>query len=165
LPDELVTSIAIHEEFGAKVCTWIMDDQNIASHGIPDDLMRELLEKSSLRLATHPELCRAYERKYGFPFFILPAVVPHRLIENNGLENPGEVATHNTGEPGNGTRRKAALIGSFWEQSWFNNLCNALEQCDADVDWYGNNRSRWLRYPEKDLARAGITAHGVVPED
>ena len=72
LPDELLTSIAIHDELGATVCTWIKDDQNIASHGVPDPLMRELLQKSALRLGTHPELCQAYERKYGLPFFACP---------------------------------------------------------------------------------------------
>src|SRR5262249_55467554 len=89
---------------------------------------------------------------------------PYKLIETNELESAGERAAL-VQQTANGIRRKAALIGSFWEQSWFNNLCDALEQSDADVDWYGNNRSRWLRYPEKDLKRAGITAHGVIPED
>lgn len=154
LPDELLTSIAIHDELGAAVCTWIMDDQNIVSQGIPDSLMRELLEKSALRLATHPELCQAYERKYGLPFFHLPAVVPHRLIATEA---------HGSGSPP--SSRAGALIGSFWEQSWFDRLCDALASCGARVDWYGNNRSRWVRYPEKDLRRAGITAHGVVSEE
>jgi hypothetical protein len=155
LADELLTSIAIHDELGADVCTWIMDDQNIASHGIPDSLIRELLEKSALRLATHPELCQAYERKFGLPFYHLPAVVPHRLI----LPDAGGR------EPGGKPPRTGALIGSFWEQAWFDRLCDALESCGAHIDWYGNNRSRWVRYPERDLVRAGITAHGIVPEE
>src|ERR1035438_3264789 len=61
LPDELLTSIAIHECFGAMLCVYLMDDQNVASHDIPDALMREFLERCSLRLATHPELRSAYE--------------------------------------------------------------------------------------------------------
>ena len=61
--------------------------------------------------------------------------------------------------------RSGALIGSFWEQAWFDGLCDALEHRGARIDWYGNNRSRWVRYPERDLLRAGITAHGVVSEE
>ena len=159
LPDELLTSIAVHDEYGARICTWIMDDHNIVSHGIPDDLMRELLEKSALRLATHPELCRAYEHKFGFPFVVLPAVVPHQLVACGRMDGMAYA-------PGTYDRsRRGALLGSFWEQSWFDCLCSVLERCDRQIDWYGNHRSRWLQFPEKDLARAGITAHGVVPEE
>ena len=158
-PDELLTSIAVHDEYGAKICTWIMDDHNIVSRGIPDDLMRELLEKSALRLATHPELCRAYQHKFGFPFFVLPAVVPHKLVACGRID--GMVY-----DPGTrGRSRRGALLGSFWEQSSFDWLCSALERCDSQIDWYGNNHSRWIQFPEKDLARAGITVHGVVAED
>ena len=46
-----MTSIAIKEVFNPRLCVYIMDDQNVAVEIIPDDLMRESLEKSSLRLA------------------------------------------------------------------------------------------------------------------
>jgi hypothetical protein len=68
-------------------------------------------------------------------------------------------------DPGTrGCSRRGALLGSFWEQSSFDWLCSALERCDSQIDWYGNNRSPWLRFAEDRLVSAGITAHGVVDE-
>jgi hypothetical protein len=154
LAEELLTSIAIKESFGAKMCGYIMDDQNVAENVIPDDLMREFLEKCSLRLATHPELRDAYARKYGLPFYILPAVVPAALVAVEPLPpayDPRE--------------KRGALLGSFWDQSWFDQLCAALEPCHYRIDWYGQNRSPWLKFPPEDLKRAGITPFGILPED
>jgi hypothetical protein len=154
LVDELLTSIAITEAFNAKLCAYIMDDQNVAVNIIPDALMREFLEKCSLRLATHPELRDAYERKYGLPFYLLPAIVPAKLVAA-GPRQPVYDFTPGTG----------ALLGSFWDQSWFDRLCTVLEPCRCRIDWYGQNRSPWVNFPAGDLARAGITPFGIVPEE
>jgi hypothetical protein len=154
LADELMTSIAIKESFGAKMCGYIMDDQNVAQSVIPDDLMREFLEKCSLRLATHAELRDAYARKYGLPFYILPAVVPAALVSVEPLPPACDPQA-----------KRGALLGSFWDQSWFDQLCDALEPCHYRIDWYGQNRSPWLRFPPEDLTRAGITPFGILPED
>jgi hypothetical protein len=154
LAEELMTSIAIKESFGAKMCAYVMDDQNVAVNVIPDDLMREFLEKCSLRLATHAELRDAYARKYGLPFYILPAVVPAALVSVEPLPPAYDPQA-----------KRGALLGSFWDQSWFDQLCDALEPCHYRIDWYGQNRSPWLRFPPEDLTRAGITPFGILPED
>jgi hypothetical protein len=154
LAEELMTSIAIKESFGVKMCGYIMDDQNVAENVIPDELMREFLEKCSLRLATHAELRDAYARKYRLPFYILPAVVPAALISVEPLPPAYDLRV-----------KRAALLGSFWNQSWFDQLCTALEPCHYRIDWYGQNRSPWLKFPPEDLARAGITPFGILPED
>jgi hypothetical protein len=57
------------------------------------------------------------------------------------------------------------LIGSFWDQSWFDRLCLVLEGCNCQIDWFGNNHSPWVRFPPDSLRRAGIVARGIVPED
>ncbi len=154
LADELVTSLAVKESFDAKLCVWEMDDQNVAVNGISDALMREFLEKCSLRLATHPELRDAYARKFDLPFYILPAIVPAGLVARQPFPPAYEPRD-----------RKGALLGSFWDQSWFDRLCAALEPCRYHIDWYGQNRSPWLQFPPERLARAGITPLGIVPED
>ena len=154
LADELLTSIAIKESFGARMCGYIMDDQNVAQNVIPDALMREFLEKSALRLATHAELRDAYVRKYGLPFYILPAVAPAALVPMEPLP-PAY----------NAQAKRGALLGSFWDQSWFDQLCAALEPSHYRIDWYGQNRSPWLKFPPEDLARAGITPFGILPEE
>jgi len=152
--DEIITALAIKEVFGAKLCAYIMDDQNVAVDAVPDPLMREFLEKCSLRFATHPELAGVYEQKYGLSFHILPAIVPAHLIRASAEE--AEIP-----QPAS----RAALLGSFWDQSWFDRLCDILASCRYQVDWYGNNRSPWFRFPPEVLERAGITALGVISED
>jgi hypothetical protein len=149
--EELMTSIAVKEAFDAKLCLYLMDDQNVAANMIPDSLMREFLEKCSLRLVTHPELRDAYEEKYKLPFYLLPAVVPHGLV----LMEPSAPAPQ---------ERKGALLGSFWDQSWFDQLCAEIRPCGCRLTWYGNNKSPWLKFPAEQLAAAGITPRGVVPE-
>jgi hypothetical protein len=57
------------------------------------------------------------------------------------------------------------LIGSFWDQSWFDRLCSVLSRCGRRIDWFGNNKSPWFDLSPESLAKAGITAHGIVPED
>ena len=155
LPDEFLTSIAIHECFGAKLCVYLMDDQNVASHNIPDALMREFLDRCSVRLVTHPELRFAYQRKYELPFYLLPAVVPAKLVAEETTATPAFAQGY----------RRGALIGSFWDQSWFDRLCGVLSCCDFEIDWFGNNKSPWFKFSPTSLASAGITAHGVVPEE
>ncbi len=152
LPDEFLTAIAIQKSFGASLCAYIMDDQNIAQQKIADDLMQEFLECCSLRLITHPELKRAYEDKFGLPFHLLPAIVPDHLV-----------AKQITPVPAQG--RRGAMIGSFWDQRWFDRLCDELSPCGWEIDWYGNNKSPWLRFDPERMRRAGIRAHGVVPEN
>ena len=153
LDDDFLTAIAVQECFGAKLCAYVMDDQNVAINNISDDLMREFLQRCSLRLITHPELRYAYETKYQLPFHILPAIVPSHLVATEPVAAP----------PLNGPRR-GALIGSFWDQSWFDRLCTALSGCGHDIDWFGNNKSPWLAFAPASLAKARIKAHGVIPE-
>ena len=161
--DELLTSIALHDLCHAPTCIWIMDDQNIATRLIPDDLMREALQKASLRLATHPELCRAYERKFGLPFYILPAVAPRRLLARERPVLAGEHPARALLSPSVSAR--AVLIGSIWDQVWFDRLCATVGGSGLTIDWFGNYRSLWVRFSERALARAGIRPHGVVPEE
>jgi hypothetical protein len=151
---ELVTALAVRDAFGARLCVWIMDDQNIAVNSIPDDIMKEALESCSLRLTTHPELRDAYQHKYGLATYILPAVVPAHLI---GAE-AGEGDRQN---PPN----RIALLGSFSDQTCFDRLCSTLESCDCSIDWYGQNHSPRLGLPNDNLARAHIRPLGFVPED
>ena len=150
--DELITSIAIRDGYEADLCMWLMDDQNIVVDVVPDDLMFEFLEKSSLRLFTHGELRDAYERKYGLKSYVLPAIVPHRYVATDLVPPPEDMT-------------KGALIGSFWDQNWFARTCDALAGSGQRIDWYGNDKSPWLRFPPEEMERAGISALGLYPEE
>lgn len=150
-PDEAATAIALQAAYGARLAVWIMDDQNVAIDGIPDPMMEELLARASVRLVTHPELRYAYERKYGLEFWLLPAVVPDHLILRE--TRPAPLASN-----------RPVLLGSFWDQRWFDRTVEVLARSGCAADWYGNNRSPWLRFAPEALERAGIVAHGVAPE-
>ncbi len=152
--EELLTAIAIRDLYGARLCTYVMDDANVGAsgeHAIPDSLMREFLGKCSLRLATHPELRAAYQQKFGLPVYLLPAIVADSLIS--------------TAKPLTSVHDRGALLGSFWEQAWFDRLCDALAPSGVEVDWFGNAESPWVRFPERDLQRARIRPRGIVDEE
>jgi hypothetical protein len=151
LPDDVTTAIMVQEASGASMCAYLMDDQNVTKPVIPDGLMREFLDKCCLRLATHPELRRAYERKYGVPFYYLPAVVPHELMPETLMVNVA-------------SERRGILLGSFWDQVWFDRLCEALAPSGYRIDWYGSNRSPWLHFREPAMLKAGIGPLGLIPE-
>lgn len=152
--DDLITSIAVKELFNVPLCTYIMDDQNIYSCRIPDDLMREFLAKCTLRLTTHPEMRNAYESKFGFKFWLLPAVVPGQLIERASRIPKGDKYNSKTG----------ALVGSIWSARWLDLLIGALKDSGYHVDWFGNSNSPYLRTAPTDLEVAGITPLGIQPE-
>jgi hypothetical protein len=77
---DVSNAIAVHAIYGAPMCAWIMDDQNIELKHIEDQPMRELLERSSVRFAISPEIRAAYEHKFGLPFYHLPPLVPARML-------------------------------------------------------------------------------------
>ena len=155
LPDDLRTSIALKKTFGSPLAVWLMDDQNITTNNIPDELMREFLGECALRLTTHSEMRDAYEQKYGYKFFLLPAVVPGNLIATHVItvQDAGSVA------------KNGAILGSIWSQSWLDRLKQTLTEARLVCDWYGNNKAPYLQTTDKELMEAGINAQGLVPED
>lgn len=149
--DELVTSIALKDVFGARLAVWIMDDQNVAFQAIPDGLMREMLEKCSLRLTTHGEMRQAYEQKYGLPFSLLPAVAPGALV----LETP---------VPAGAANGAGVLMGSIWARAWFDRLARTVSRSGQRLDWYGDHESPYLKITPAELAAAGIRPRGIASE-
>lgn len=154
--DDILSAIAIKELFGVPLCTYIMDDQNIFANAIPDELMREFLTKSSLRLATHPELRDAYESKYGLKFWLLPAIVQGNLLQSTANWQAGE--SHELSQTG-------ALIGSIWSSKWFELLRDTVKGSGLKIHWYGNNQSSLFTVSPHELEHEGITSFGVLPED
>jgi hypothetical protein len=93
------------------------------------------------------------------PFSLLPAVAPDALIPRKVL--PPVV------DDGRG-----ALLGSFWDQSWFDKLCAALASCAAletgggrEIDWFGNHLSPFVEVSGEKLKRAHIRPLGIVSEE
>jgi len=154
LPDELITALVIKEAFNVPLCVFVMDDNNIHAHGIPDELMREALQKASLRLAISPELRDAYERKYQLKFWVVPPVVDAQAVQTRPQVPHGPLAQ----------ARTAVLIGSIWSRAWLDLLRQTIRQSGLKVDWYGNAKASWLKASPQDLERDGITDCGFLPE-
>jgi len=153
--ESLLAAIAIKEFYGIPMGIWIMDDQNIEAPKIPDGLMKEFLSKADVRFATHPELRDAYENKFGLKFWLLPAVVPDRLICKTPCQ-PVQI------QPG---QTRGALVGSIWSLQWFNNICYALKNSGIELDWFGNSQYYWLADTELEIQQKGLYPQGICPED
>jgi FkbM family methyltransferase len=153
LPDELITAIALKELFGVPLCTYLMDDNNIYARGIPDELMREALSKSSLRLAISPEMRDQYEKKYSLKFWVLPPVVGNESRPPSDT-NYAEYPQTNDG----------VLVGSLWSRRWLERLRQTNREAGMRLDWYGNTQAPWLKLNPGELQNDGIIDCGFLPE-
>jgi FkbM family methyltransferase len=149
--EDLITSITLHDEFNVPMGCYIMDDQNIVSNNIPDDLMFEFLNKCEIRFVTHAELRNAYENKYKLKFYIIPQVVPDELINKE---------EYDCEKNSNG-----AIIGSIWTYNWLKKLCQTLKESNVKVDWYGNNKYPWLNETDEELISYGLNPVGLLSEE
>ena len=154
LADELITGIVLKELFDAPLCIFVMDDNNIHAHGIPDDLMREALGKASLRLAISPELRDAYEQKYALKFWVVPPVVDAQALCTTPKTPTSQAAASKTG----------VLIGSLWSRPWLQLFGKTVRQAGLQVDWYGNAKAPWLNVTAEELRQDGIIDCGFLPE-
>jgi FkbM family methyltransferase len=152
-PDELVWSIVLKEMFGAPLCIFVMDDSNIYSDRIPDELLADALAKADLRLAISPEMRNAYEQKYRRKFYVVPPVVRDGVARTTPLDLPAGSAP-----------LTGALIGSLWSPKWLQMLRETVKQAGVQLDWYGNSKASWLATTEEDLRQDGIHVRGFTPE-
>jgi hypothetical protein len=153
-PEDVLTSLALKDYFNIPLCTYLMDDQNISVHHIPDDDMQELLARSDLRLGISRELCRAYEAKYGHRFWFLPPVVSPDLVQTQ----PPPLQ-HQPDSPPTGI-----LIGNIWSQQWLDRLRQITEKTGHSIHWYGQPNPDWLHFDTAELAHQGIQFKGYYPE-
>jgi hypothetical protein len=141
--DDARTAVALRDLFDAPLCTWVMDDQNVADHRIDDASLRELLERSRLRLAIGPELRAAYEEKFGLPFHLAPPLVP-----------AGEVRAGPPG-PGDGGGRPL-LTGNVYGQRWLDDLRRTVREAELALDWTSPSAYRFERFELEALEADGI---------
>ena len=154
LPADAITALALRELSGAPLCTYIVDDQNICVRRMPDDLLRRLLEQSSLRLANSPEMRVAYQAKYGLPFHYMPPVAPSYVIAGE-LQPPPTQADPNHG----------VVIGNIWGPNWVRLLCRAVRGSGIRLTWYFPGDRRDLPVSVQQLEACGILLKDPLPED
>jgi hypothetical protein len=154
--EDVANALALSDLFGAPLCTFMMDDNNVETKGIPDDLLRELLMRSQLRLAISPELRDAYEEKFAQRIWLMPPLVPPHLIRRE----PPVVPAADVLE-----RRRGLMVGNIWCREWLHLLRETVRGAGIELEWCSNGDIRSLGVREEDLAADGIHASGFVPEE
>jgi hypothetical protein len=149
-PAEAIVALAARDILGVPLCTYIMDDKNVCADGISDSLMRDLLDKSSLRLVIGPEMRDAYEKKYGMSFWIMPPVVADRIVKRKVTPPPAGM------DP-----RRGVLLGNIWGQRWLDMLRQIFRGANVTVDWYCNQ----INPPGLDFNREELSSDGIVQQD
>ena len=153
--DDLITAICLKELFSVPLCIYVMDDNNVGAHGIPDALFAEALAKADLRLGISPEIRDAYAAKFNLPFYVLPPLVEREHVLTSPVMPEAAITE----------RRPGALIGNVWSQQWLERLRHTLRGSGVTLDWYGNINASWLKYSPEELAADGIRTIGFLPEE
>jgi len=117
---------------GAPLCVYLMDDQNIFEHYVPDRAVLRLSRAADFRLAISREMALAYQEKFSVSFHVLPPVMTRLPAESF------------TGDLVLGTSR-AALLGNIWRLETFHLFRELVRNSDTCVDWFGNGpQASWL---------------------
>jgi hypothetical protein len=150
-PQDFENALLLKELTGARLCVYLMDDQNIFESEVSDSLVEQLLRKSDLRLAISPEMGAAYQAKFGYEFaFFPPLVRSDEIPEENDL--------------GTSCNDRFALTGNFWRKTTFEKFCALIHQTGAPVDWFGKGPSAsWLETDPDRLTQIGIHCAGFLP--
>lgn len=153
--EEIFAALAVHEIFGAKICTYLMDDQNVIKTSIPDELMAELLAKSALTLAISPEMRDVYMVKYQSPIYFVPPVIPAGLV----IDPTAPAFSSEKREP------TGAIFGNIWSPQWLNLLRTMTRETGEKIDWYGNTGADWNFSDREQLSDDGIVERGFLPTE
>jgi hypothetical protein len=153
--EEIFAALAAHEIFGAKICTYLMDDQNVIATSIPDELMAELLAKSALTLAISPEMRDVYMAKYQTPIHFVPPVIPAALVADPTAPLLPIAQREPTG----------AIFGNIWSPQWLNLLRTMTRETGEKIDWYGNTGADWNFSDREQLSDDGIVERGFLPTE
>jgi len=153
--EDCLLTLAFKKLFNINLCTFLMDDQNIYANNIPDQIMKEVLELSDLRLGISQPICEAYKNKYHLSFNLLLPVVQDELIKRTESK-PLEKLIQST---------HGIMIGNIWDQQWLDKLQFIIKKSNIKVDWYGNPQRDWLIFKEEELEQNGIFFKGYTDNE
>jgi len=152
--EDFIHAVLAKRITGAPLCVFVMDDQNIFTHEVPDRWVSELLNCADLRLGISPELCEAYRLKFGRELHVMPPVLA-----------PGPEALPNHWIRGKDTPFTCAMIGNVWKKAQFERLRTAIREAGIRVHWFGNGvYANWLEADQEALHKDGIDAMGFIEE-
>jgi hypothetical protein len=152
-PDDALSAIVAAKLMRVPLVTYIMDDQNLFLQGIPDPLMKMLLERSAMRFAISEALRSGFNQKYGLPVWIIPPANSRRLFAPVDFPPP------------NNQTPKGVIIGNVWSQEMLQQLRELVKASGMTVEWFGNAGKPFIQLDPAELFKEGIILHGTVAED
>jgi hypothetical protein len=152
-PDDALSALAAQKLTGAPLVTYIMDDQNLFVQGIADSLMKQLLERSSMRFAISETIRTGYQQKFGQPVWIIPPLNCERFFAPPDFQAP------------NNRPPRGVMIGNVWSSEILQLFRQLIKDSALTVEWYGNAGKPFIQLDPTELANEGIILRGNVPED
>ncbi|HEY5706506.1 MAG TPA: hypothetical protein VIS96_13120 [Terrimicrobiaceae bacterium] len=145
---DCLNALALSYLYSVPLRLWLMDDQNIYGDRISDSLMRELIERSVLRLAICEEMKEHYETKFGYPFKVqMPVERECDLVDRALLATLRDPP-------------KFVSCGNVWCDSTMRTLMEFTRSERFMIDWYGNLGND---IAHEELAAGGIRVQGSLP--
>lgn len=154
-PADVWNGLVMKYLYGVPLCMYVMDDQSVTTDGIPSELMAEALKVADLRLAISQEMAHAYERKYGYKFWLVPPVVAPQFMPPAPPEPDADLLRSGTG----------VLVGNVWSARWLSMLRAAVRGAGVTLHWYGDDKPAGMTLDKAALAADGILHQGFMPQD
>jgi hypothetical protein len=152
--DDVLTGLAAKAAFGVPLCTWVMDDQNIAFSSIPDAPLRELFLRSNVRFAISPEMRAAYEAKFGLSFHLVPPVADAEFV----------LRRQSAPDSARIEERRGILLGNIWGERWLEGLLDTVRDSGVVLDWPSPGGTPWMSIDHDRLTQAGLRVRPFLPE-
>lgn len=150
--DDVQTALAVQDCTGAPLALYIMDDQNIHVHEIPDEPLRRLIEQASICVAISPALCAAYQEKYRRHFWLAPPTADPDLFVPSGYRFESK------------TPPRGILVGNLWSSHTLSRFRETVRLSGLQIDWCGNAGKPFIELDADELSKEGIFLRSHLPE-
>jgi hypothetical protein len=150
--DDVQTALAIQAATGASLALYIMDDQNIHVHEIPDEPLRRLIEQAGICVAISPALCAAYKEKYHRHFWLAPPTADPDLFVPPGYRFESK------------TPPRGILVGNLWSSHTLGRFRETVRLSGLPIDWCGNAGKPFIELDAGELSKEGIFLRSHLPE-
>jgi hypothetical protein len=150
--DDVQTALAVQECTGAPLALYIMDDQNIHVHEIPDEPLRRLIGQAGICVAISPALCAAYTEKYRRRFWLAPPTADPDLFV------PPDYRFESKTPP------RGILVGNLWSSHTLGRFRETVRLSGLQIDWCGNAGKPFIELDADELSQEGIFLRSHLPE-
>jgi hypothetical protein len=150
--DEVQTALAAQACTGAPLALYIMDDQNVHVHEIPDKPLAQLIDQANICVAISPALCAAYTEKFQRRFWLAPPTADPDLFVPASYQFEGE------GPP------RGILVGNLWSSQTLGKFRETIRQSGFEIDWCGNAGKPFIQLEPDELRKEGIFLRSHLPE-